>query len=413
MTTRSIAAAALLVSVPLPMRAGTRFGVVDCNNTGPAGNFCVQGTDSNGDPVSPSATVHPPGYDGTQATLTVTVCNSSLGNDPLLVEPTQRAVTTWNDLVPETENCMNCTIPEQEGSGLTFHAESVILHELGHCALGLGHPNLRFDDPVDMSEDLILTSYANTYDGVDSGILVGTDGVRGSKDDDQRTVLGMPATNVTWFREDDNDPFVIDGTPIDIDSYSRSIPMLPTGSTWATAPNSCVSQHLGYGETKAVMMSPFGSLEVLFGLAADDVNMVKMGMSGEDRLAGTSDDYAVQIVWAPNCAGADVQVSFADLGGPDQEIAQCNTGLLPSLPPPHPPIILHYTVTDPLPPVPLELNQDLFWILDPPEAVIFANGFESGDVDAWTTAAGPVEAATVGGHPYTCPPVTAESGAPS
>lgn len=55
------------------------------------------------------------------------------------------------------------------------------------------------------------------------GLDEGRDMIRGSSDDFHHGIGGDPvADSVSWFRKSDNDPFVIDVTVIDINSYSRS-----------------------------------------------------------------------------------------------------------------------------------------------------------------------------------------------
>ena len=51
--------------------------------------------------------------------------------------------------------------------------------------------------------------------------------------------------------------------------------------------------------------------QLYLSLSADDVNMVRMGMTGADRDAETvpSDNYSITLSRVPTCTGADIKVS--------------------------------------------------------------------------------------------------------
>ncbi len=288
----------------------------------------------------------------------------------------------------------------------TFHAESVILHELGH-ALGLDHPNLLFNDPA-VGGNFIHTSFSAAYDGAPAGVLIGSDGVRGSKDDFMDDLFGTTAVNIHWFRELDNDPFVVDSDIIDIDHYSRSTnTQLPAGSTWATNANFCHGFQLGHPRTHAVMYSVVPTSMVFTGITADDANMIKMQRAGEDRLAGTAGDYVAQITWVPDCADAEIEVGFGAL--PTGVPGATAVHVLPTFASPPPPLARHYTS------VPQSAGSSRIIVTLKDNAnwdygeYVFADGFESGDFSGWSSVspiAGPRSlGASIegGGHPYFCP----------
>jgi hypothetical protein len=273
-----------------------------------------------------------------------------------------------------------------------YHAESVILHELGHCALGTDHTNLFFDDPRDDDdpncqppdcdpEDIIPSSFTASYGGVKLGIMVGDDGVRGSGDDEQLALFGETATNVHWFRTNDNNPVVVDGLPIHLNSFRQDIDELPAPDTWSANANMEVSSLLLEPEVHSVMYTPLARDTDYRGLSADDVSTVKMGMTGLDRLIGGGDDYTITLTWVENCVGADVQVAYQVL--PEGVLGQCPSGVLPTVQPP-PPEPGHYTVRGIAGArAELCLNSLNNWNEGPPGS-IFGDDFETGDTSEWS-----------------------------
>ena len=389
----SVIAVVATVLVPHLAISGVYLATVDCIREDESGNFCVQGRDDQAKDIGAFAISHPPGWDGTQSVLEVTVCTSSSPSDAGLVEPTKRAVETWNNLSPTVANCPQCLLAEDPESVNferpdVFHAESVILHELGHCAMGLDHPNLFFDDPEDDNcnncdpEARVNTSFAMSYDGVKAGILKGSDGVRGSGDDEQLGLLGAIATNVHWFRIVDNNPAVVDGGLIDLNTYRRSVNELPNPDSWPAAANVATSLNLLEPGVQSVMYTPFSRATDFRGLSADDVNTVRMGATGEDRLIGGGDDYVISLVWVEDCLGADVQVAYEVLA--EAQLGECPSGVLPTFASPAPPLARHYTVRGIAGArAELRLNSMKNWDEGPPFTV-YVDGFETGDTSQWS-----------------------------
>lgn len=102
--------------------------------------------------VGPQAILHPLGWSGQAGVVELKVC----ALDPLK-PPTRRAVFIWNNLAASTGNCggTGCfvlgEVPPDTGD---FDATSSVLHELGHCAYGLGHSTM--DSELNPSYDPLM-----------------------------------------------------------------------------------------------------------------------------------------------------------------------------------------------------------------------------------------------------------------
>jgi hypothetical protein len=397
--------------VPGAVFCGTFSQVLSCPNSPEdplPGGFCVQGTDSAGAPVQPFAIVHPPGYDGTASLINVDVCVSTEGTFPSLETAVVGAIAKWSNLISSIGNCEPfCAIPEDPAVGGILDIQSVVLHELGH-ALGLGHPNLFFRDPqTNINEH---TSFSAAYEGSPAGVLVGADAVRGSRDDFLDAVGPGTAVNVHWFRTADNDPFVSDATPIDINSYSRATSdSLPTDSTWAANANFCHGFQLGHDRTQSVMYSILSPIMEYSDLSADDVNMIRLQQAGQDRLFGTSDDYVAAISFVLDCVDAEIRIGWDPSLG-NAVLGRTLSTITPTFFPIPPAGAPHLTV-EPLvtPPglVEIVLNPNQPWDI----VLVFFDGFETGDFSQWTSVnpvRGPMRtdrgrSALLGEHPYFCP----------
>lgn len=323
---------------------------------------------SDNDTFDPFVIVHPIGYDGTGGVVEVSVCIEE--GSEILRDPLEDAASIWNQLLPMPENCEGCALIEEgvpPDAGDILLLRSTLLHELGHCAMGLGHTNWQ---PSSGS-----TSFTESLDA--SAIDAGADGVRGTNDD---IVSPLPGTRLLhWFRISDNDPFSIDETVIDIDTYSRRIVDLPGGHFWPANGNRAVGDFLGLQDSQNVMYSAGLVGQRYLGLSADDVNTVKFGMTGIDTMEGTADDYTVSIITVPDCASADIVIAYEPLGK-DQELGFCSPVFLEPIPTGGTQV--HYSLVSIFPDEPLRLviNSDNRW------DSIFFDGFESGDLSRWTTA---------------------------
>jgi hypothetical protein len=369
--------------------AGSFNYVADCNEmTG-----CDPGVPKS-DPtqtVPPFAITHPLGYDVKGGEIEIPICVSS--DDPTLIGPTQRAIATWNALIATAQNCLHCTLWEEDPPPAdTFHAESIILHELGHCAMALDHPDRNWDANNDGVWE--FTSFTRSWGAAHpGGISVGSDQIRGSKDDFHSAGAGMLAESVSWFRIADNNPVIVDATVIDEDTYSRSVATnLPAGHTWAANGNRRVAESLGAPLTQALMYSRGVAGMQYSGLSADDVNMVRMGMAGEDFMAGTKDDYTVELVYVADCDTdpSAIRVRFLAFdGGPTAPIAECVGATIDyAFPPPNPLLARHFMLVESVATFApqIRLDSNLNWDTGPPTVpfVFFLDGFESGDLSAWS-----------------------------
>ncbi len=280
--------------------------------------------------INRNGIVYPPSFNPTPGMSTnVKVCvESAFGT--ALDEAVAWAAEKWNALVPKTENCLRCTRNEDPDpfSG-PYSLASTVLHELGHCAMRIDHTTLIIGDetlPPVPPPARDYSSWTVSYDGARIGLNNGTDDVRGSKDDMQLAGGGGVAVNVFWFRIADNDPAVIDATPIDISTFSYD-QLLLTGAagTWPANANHWVTTGgpsipgpaiSGVRETVAVMSDLQGATQVRFDLTADDVNTVKMSRTGIDRTIGGGDDNTIGIDLV-SCAGIwDVKVVVGTTGNP-------------------------------------------------------------------------------------------------
>ncbi|MEM7481736.1 MAG: hypothetical protein AAF481_11225 [Acidobacteriota bacterium] len=327
---------------------------------------------------------HPLGYDGSPDGIRLNICLAK--GSEAFSSALARAIATWNALVPTTGNCSGtgCSVGEETPPAATqMDAESVLLHELGHCALGLEHPERTWDAADDGFWE--ETSFTRSWDvaGPPEGIAVGPDFIRGTLDDSQLQTLGMIPNSVSWFRIQDNNPFAIDDTVIDNTTFSRSITAnLPSGRNWAASANRRTGEQNGAAASQAVMYGLISLGERRRSLTADDVNMAKMALTGVDFSVGGGDDYTVELVLSCDDP-VSILVSQANLANP-QSAGQCIAGVDYSFAQ-NPFLARHFTLVAP----PknggilfLTLNQNLDW--DYGADPVFVSGFESGDTSEWS-----------------------------
>lgn len=247
-----------------------------------------------------------------------------------LAEAVTWAVETWNALTPRVHNCAGCVTQEVGTTGsVPTNLSSTILHELGHCGMAIDHTTLVIDTAADpdtctnpppppqMCRE--FTSFTVSYGGTAAfgGLLDGPDLVRGSKDDTQLGLGGGLATLVHWFRRTDNDPIVVDVTPIDASTFTRSPFELPLDSNYSANSNVGVGKLLGQAATQSVMSRSRNPIAAYFGLSADDVNTVLMSRTGLNHVIGPAgpmnDDHNIQMEIV-SCADAyDIKVKVGAL----------------------------------------------------------------------------------------------------
>lgn len=309
-----------------------------------AGSFSSAGESEGEDVVK-----HPAGYDGTGGVLDITVCLDPSSPSAAAASATlQFAVETWNARIATADNLVT-------GAGVPFDQidfESTALRGLGLC-LGL-------DDPSDDSGFTSATNGANNLFQRDDGL----DNVAGTSDD-----LRGDDGGLMWFRFLDNDPFTV-GATVDSSTYTRDTMVLPEGDTFAATPTRDVASALGAGATEAVMVASLLPGEAKRQLAADDLATLRYAESGLDEQAGSADDYQVRFTYlglTTSCGipvSFDVQAAVVACFGPTQQI-QDN----------------HYRFGFSN----LTFSDAVLWHFSG-EGLLFADGFESGDVSAWASS---------------------------
>jgi len=249
---------------------------------------------------TPGGVTHPLGYTGLGTTLNITVgIDSTSANAAAMEVSVQNIVKTWNDLFASTGNLVTGATNNIPAGMVDF--ESVALHELGH-ALGLGHPNVA--GKVDPGESDFTNSTTGSNATFDLG--VGADGLQGSSDDQRGDDV-----NLHWFRRSNNNPFTIDST-IDSTTYSSDVNDLPIGHDYPANADSSVGAALGVANTEAVMQQGTLLDEAQRTLNHDDVATLRFAMSGIDEIAGTADDYSINLIYSGQVppGGADIVIDF-------------------------------------------------------------------------------------------------------
>ena len=239
---------------------------------------------------------HPIGYTGAGGVVTVSVgIDPTSANASDMVISTQNVIAVFNEALSTTGNLDFGPLPS---GNIDF--ESVLLHEMGH-SLGLRHCNLASESGLTGSAQ----NFTQATDGADNvyGLDAGVDGIIGTADD----VRGDDV-NLNYFKISDNNPFTIAGT-VDQTTYSRDIIDLPSGN-FSTNGDRTVSGSLGFPNTEAVMQQGTFNNEQQQTLSADDVAGLKYAMAGLDEIAGTADDYILELEYAGLTASADIVIDF-------------------------------------------------------------------------------------------------------
>lgn len=239
------------------------------------------------DAAEPSLILHPTGYNGSGGTLQVNVCISPSSAVTTNLEiPVQNVISEINNMTPSLGNLVSGGANDIPSNRVD--AESALLHEVGHC-IGLAHPNLATESGVPNSQ----RDYTKTTLGGNGSYNLnnGADNVIGSADD-----LRGDDVNLHWFRLTNNNPFTIDGV-IDSTTYSRDLNLLPGSDNYAANGARAVASLLGLPPSEAVMQQGQSFDEAQRLLGHDDVATLMFGAAGLDEVAGTSDDYEIELVY--------------------------------------------------------------------------------------------------------------------
>lgn len=114
--------------------------------------------------------------------------------------------------------------------------------------------------------------------------------------------------------------------------------------------------------------------------------MVKLGMTGADRQAGTADDYTIELVYEADCTTAEIEVQLENeyiSPANTDTLAVCIADIEDSFSQP-PALRFHHTLL-PFTPVEtrivIELNAAINWDFS---HLVFLSGFETGDFSEWS-----------------------------
>ncbi len=239
---------------------------------------------------------HPIGYTGSGGVVTVSVgIDPTSANASDMVISTQNVIAVFNEALSTTGNLDFGPLPS---GNVDF--ESVLLHEMGH-SLGLAHCNIATESGLTGSAQ----DYTKSTDGADNmfGQDPGADGIIGSADD-----IRGDDENLNYFKIADNNPFTIAGT-VDLTTYSRDLVDLPSGNFSANGARS-VGAALGFVNTETVMQQGTFGNEQQQTLSADDVAGLRYAMSGLDEIAGTADDYILELDFVGFSTSADIVIDF-------------------------------------------------------------------------------------------------------
>lgn len=263
--------------------------------------------------TNPNVVAHPAGY----AAGVSGVLNVSIGIDPTtsrngifnandLVVSVENVIRTWNALVPTTGNLLG---PSPGMAFSQFDFESVLLHEVGH-SIGLDHNNLGFQPGAVTGPNTNFGIAAPGNDGVFT-FNSGPDGIIGSRDDIRGDDVNLNYFRTSGNASELNNPFTI-ADIVDSTTYSRDLDDLPPGDSFASVSGraNAVNFPSVAPNTEAVLNQGTFNGEVQRTLGHDDVAGRLFAQSGLDRIAGTADDYTLNLTFAGLTDDADIVIDF-------------------------------------------------------------------------------------------------------
>jgi hypothetical protein len=250
----------------------------------------------------PATITHSSGYNGQGGKTTVSVCIASDSESKAeMAIAIQNSINHWNRLEPMHGNSEMS--PQSGVPSDRVDAESVLLHEIGHC-IGLAHPNLASESGLKGEQ----RRYARALPGGgrDDGYTLdaGSDGVIATANDERGTDV-----NLHWFRKSDNDPFAL-GEIVDASTYSVDLNDLPTGHAFPAVAGEQVSSSRNLERTEAVMHQGIYYGEKRVGLGHDDVAMVRLAMAGTDQVQGSESSYEMELVYEGVSDDCDITVKM-------------------------------------------------------------------------------------------------------
>lgn len=259
----------------------------------------------------PATITHPSGYTGEGGKVTVSVCiDPKSESQTEMAIAIQNSIDHWNRLEPNHGNSEMS--PESGVPSDRVDAESVLMHEMGHC-IGIAHPNLASESEL-KGEDRRFARALTGSDG-DYSLDAGSDGVIANANDQRGDDV-----NLHWFRKSNNDPFSI-AEVVDASTYSVDLADLPAGDAYPTVAGAQVSSSRSLSRTEAVMHQGIYYGEKRTGLGHDDVAMVRLAMAGTDRVQDTESSYELELVYEGVGSDCDITV---EMGG--HAFAQCSVG---------------------------------------------------------------------------------------
>lgn len=309
------------------------------------------------------AILHPFFYVGTGGPLTVNICVSPTFAEIDRAEPAiVRAIATWNNMAFQNNNLKQTT----PVGFVDF--ETIILHELGHCSYGLGHPNL--SGLVEPQAGQMAT-IALAGDNLAFDFSAGADGAAGSRDD----VRGDDE-NYFWFNKVDNNPFFAIGGAIDTTAYSRDVLDLPVGSLFAANANrlSGPVSSPPVLDTESIMNGIFFSGDSIRNIQADDFAIVSLGQAGLDGVEATADDYSVSLSYLGRMEDeASCHVMIVSSSDLPIAIARCDVSSISiGVGTNHFRLAGNGIIT---------VDENINWLYG---EEVFFNGFEAGDFSGWS-----------------------------